>query len=87
MENTTNKTTYNKKNYTQKRKDNKIMTKEKSSNKITTTEKRNSKKFDKKKLANDKGILENEKSLSNTNKKSMTKNDNERRTELSAGMG
>ena len=80
MENTTNKTTYNKKNYTQKRKDNKIMTKEKSSNKITTTEKRNSKKFDKKKLANDKGILENEKSLSNTNKKSMTKNDNERRT-------
>ena len=80
MENTTNKTTYNKKNYTQKRKDNKIMTKEKSSNKITTTEKRNSKKFDKKKLANDKGILENEKSLSSTNKKSMTKNDNERRT-------
>ena len=80
MENTTNKTIYNKKNYTQKRKDNKIMTKEKSSNKITTTEKRNSKKFDKKKLANDKGILENEKSLSNTNKKSMTKNDNERRT-------
>ena len=80
MENTTNKTTYNKKNYTQKRKDNKITTKEKSSNKITTTEKRNSKKFDKKKLANDKGILENEKSLSNTNKKSMTKNDNERRT-------
>ena len=80
MENTTNKTTYNKKNYTQKRKDNKIMTKEKSSNKITTTEKRNSKKFDKKKLANGKEILENEKSLSNTNKKSMTKNDNERRT-------
>lgn len=80
MENTTNKTTYNKKNYTQKRKDNKIMTKEKSSNKITTTEKRNSKKFDKKKIANGKEILENEKSLSNTNKKSMTKNDNERRT-------
>ena len=80
MENTTNKTTYNKKNYTQKRKDNKIMTKEKSSNKITTTEKRNSKKFDKKKLANGKEILENEKSLSSINKKSMTKNDNERRT-------
>ena len=80
MENTANKTTYTKKNYTQKRKDNKITTKEKSSNKITNTEKRNSKKFDKKKLANDKGILENEKSLSNTNKKSMTKNDNERRT-------